>query len=261
MKDNRVKENSGVIAENNNGTININNGLAAEEAYALMSKLFLDNFYRLQDAAINCANERVEKFLNELRKELEGKHFENYGLFEKPDTQYALYDCMNAYAKYGDDVSLDILIKIMSERLNSDKNFKLKVAIDDAIRIVPKLDQETLNYMTIMFSAKQANFHLSSDVATVVNHFNSLISVFPFEKSCGDFINSLGCLKIDLDTASGRISKVYKVDRDKVEKFLDSRFSLIHGDYSLTYPGIILAIINFRRKNTITHFKLENWIK
>lgn len=261
MIDNGVENNQGVVAENNSGNIIINNGISAEEAYKIATKLFEGNFYKLQDVAIQYVKERFDAFLNELRKELEKNHFEDYHLFEKPDMQYALYDCMNAYARYGDEVSLEVLIKLMSERLRSDKKFKVKVAIDDAIKIIPKIDQESLNYMTIMFAAKQVNFHLPADMATVVNHFNSLINTFCFEKNCSDFLNSLGCLKIDLDSALNRISKIYKVNAVELKKHLDEKYNLIHGDYSLTYPAIILAIVNFKSKSKNSHLNFDNWIR
>ena len=255
-----IDNNNGVIADNNNGTINITNGASVNDVYLIASSLFRDNFYKLQDIAVQKVNERFEVFLEQFKKELEEKHFDNFMLFENPDTQYALCDCIKAYARYGDDVLLHMLISIMSERLCSDENFKIKVAIDEAIQIMPKIDQESLNYLTIMFATKQVRFILPPDISVVSNHFNKLIDTFPYEKKCSDYLNSLGCFRIDLGSSYSRISKVYGVNEKQLEAQLNPRFKLIHGDYSLSYPAIVLAIVNLKKKRPNTEIKLGTWI-
>ena len=255
-----IENESGVVVERNDGVSNNNQyGLSIEDVYQLAKKLLEDNFYKLQEAALDLVKKRVEEFLQSLKEELASQGITNYDSFGQPDVQYALYDSMQSYAKYGK--SLEMLTKLMAERLSFDKELKIKVAIDDAIKLVTKLDEESLNYLTCMFLCKQVRFSLGNNVDAVVSRYNHLLSTFPFSNNCTSYLNSLGCLQLHLGNAIDILSKEYKVDNKVLKEKLSTNINLIHSDYGANFQGVVLAITNIKRKAPYINMNFDTWIK
>lgn len=74
------------------GTQNNNyyNGLTPTQASQLAINLFMDNFPKLQEAAMKTVQERVNELIREIVSKIEKNHAGDYSAFSMPDMQYIL---------------------------------------------------------------------------------------------------------------------------------------------------------------------------
>ena len=70
----------------------------------------------------------------------------------------------------------------------------------------------------------------------------------------------LGCLQIFILDIADNQSKVYGLNKENVDKICPNILKQLEGDYSTSYVGTVLAIINAQQK-TGFDFKMETWIK
>ena len=249
---------------NNNEVIGIKNeyhGLSIDDAYNLAKKLFIDNFPKLQDDAMRLVETRVDEFFNSFTDKVVKENNANFSSLNDPDMQYILNKIQINYARFGNKDKLDILTDIVIDRMKTDKNNNLKIAIDMAIDVIDKLDNDQLNYLSLIFLAKHARLAKVPNIDYLVSFFTTVCSKIPVESDVNvSFLLSLNCLALNITNIYDRMSKQYLLDKILLKEKTNKYFSKLHSDYGLNSIGIVIAIVNLNNKANL-NIKFEEFVK
>ena len=238
------------------GTQIVYKGMTPEEACNLATKLFIDNFPKLQAQAVEIVRARIDEFIKEVAEKLKEKGITDMSAFADPDVQYALYEAQKSYARFGTKEMLSILSSLIANRVKSnDESICLKVALDRAIEIAGFLTTKHLDYLALLFSISQVKFGNVKDVESLKENLAYLDSVFPnVDISSFCYLNMLGCLQLYLLDVRKLLSNRYGISQDQVTSICPNNISQLDGDYTTSHIGTILAITHLEAK---TNFKFN----
>lgn len=236
-------------------------GLTPTEASQMAVDLFMDNFPKLQEAAMNTVRERVNEFIQEIVSQIEAKYGGNYSAFSKPDMQYILVEAEKGYARKGTPELCAILSSLIADRTACAESSYMEMVLDKAIETAPSLLPTHLDYLTLIFLYKCVKFRDISTVDHLGRRYNEIHNIFqaPKTDSAISYFNMLGLLTISLGEGFEVLGDGYGFDKKDVLQILPSGHTVIPGDYSLTPVGIVLAIFNARSKWN-RKFNLSTWI-
>lgn len=245
------------------GTQNNNyyEGLTPIQASQLAIDLFMDNFPKLQEAAMKTVQERVDEIIQEIVSKIEEKHAGNYSAFSKPDMQYILVEAEKGYTRKGTPELCSILSSLIADRTACPENSYLEMVLDKAIETAPSLLPHHLDYLTLIFLYKSVRFGDISALDDLKNRYCEIHATFhtPSTLNSISYFNMLGLLTISLGAGDEILSQTYGFNRQKVAQILPSEYTMIPDDYGLTPVGIVLAIFNAHSKWN-RHFNLTTWI-
>lgn len=243
------------IAVQNNYT-----GLSPQEAAQLAMDLFWENFPKLQQAAAEIAKARAEELCEGMMDKLAKNNYTDFSVFSEPDMQYVLYKAQKNYARTGTKDMLDALTTLIFKRMSCNDDFALKVVIDEAISIAPFLSQQHLDYLSLLFICKRVKFSGLKDIAEFDDFSKRISSAFAqASDSCVSFLNSLGCLELDINDIYQSFASSYGLDENEVKAVCPKILDVCNGDYAPSLIGIILAIVNAEAK-TEFRFNPHIWI-
>ena len=170
------------IGEQNNYIID-NSGITPVQAAEIATKLFLDNFPKLQKAAMNEARRRADEFCRELIGKLQKQDNVNYSAFTDPDVQFNLNKAQQEYARFGTKQLKDLLSDIIVNRINYNDDYFMKIILDEAIEIAKHLTDAHLNYLSLIFLCKQIIFHDIKTINDLEKHCIEICSGLPVPES------------------------------------------------------------------------------
>lgn len=131
--------------------VNINKGLSYSDVKEIIDDLFEANFIQLKDQAAKIASERAEEITHNLLEKLKNKNENLFNKFSEPAVQDAVFTAQKGYAKSGDKDLGDLLVDIISDRIEvSDRNI-LQVVLDESLNIAPKLTVSHFDTLTLIF--------------------------------------------------------------------------------------------------------------
>jgi len=236
-------------------------GLTPAEASQMAVDLFMNNFPKLQEAAMKTVWERVDEIIKEIVSQIEAKYAGNYSAFSKPDMQYILVEAEKGYARKGTPELCSILSSLIADRTACPENSYLEMVLDKAIEIAPSLLSHHLDYLTLIFLYKSVRFGDISTLDDLKNRYCEIHATFhaPSTLNAISYFNMLGLLTISLGTGDEILSQTYGFNRQEVTKILPSEYTMIPADYKLTPVGIVLAIFNAHSKWN-QKFNLTTWI-
>lgn len=234
-------------------------GLSPEEACKLATNLFLENFPKLQEEASKIIKERVDELMFKVVENIHKKNIKDLSSFKDPDVQYILIEAQKNYARFNN--SIDLLAELIVNRIEcNDDDTILKIATDNAIKIVPFLSQKELNYLSLLFLLKEVKFPDINSIEKLKEHFELLNSTFPnVSKSSQNYLVSLSCLQIGLIDITEIHSSSYNLVLNDVKKIIPDTFKELNGDYITTHIGKIIAMINAEKLMNTT-FDKKIWI-
>lgn len=126
----------------------VNQGLSIADVHELSQMLFRDNFPRLRDEAVEAARANVESFISIFEKRLTDRFTQiDLNLLGEPDVQASLNDAIQASAKKGNKLNIDILSELIVARLQVDSSEFSALVAEEAIRVMPKLTREQLAFL------------------------------------------------------------------------------------------------------------------
>ena len=245
----------------NVGVQNVYNGISPEKAVEIIKKLFIENFPKLQEEARVIVNKRMDEFEAKLFKKLSENPNKNYSVFADPDMQYVLFEAEKTYARVGNRDSLDGLCSLIETRIENNEDDYLKLIIDSAIQITPKLSSEQINYLTIMFLLKRAHFNSIKTITDLSNTFNKLERLYgPVSIKGFSLLNNLGCFDFNIGNVEDILSKEYSLDKDQIVAVMPVDFNSVSGDYFTSDIGTVIAISNINVKEN-NNLKPKDFIK
>ncbi len=195
----------------------VNQGITYSDAKEIANDVFKANFIELKQDAAVIAQERAEEVTDKFIAQLNERHPESIGEFEKPAMQDALFTVQKQYAISGDGDLGDLLVDILVDRAAEPKRNMVQIVLDESLGIAPKLTVEQFDTLTL-------NFLLVSTRRLDVKNYDELISHFdkriiPFVENLSDshsdytHIEYLGCGHIrpgNYGQLESRIRETYK---------------------------------------------------
>lgn len=240
-----------------------NNGMSAEQASQIVTKLFMDNFPKLQEEAGRIAKERAEELCKEVIAKLDMQGKKDFSEFSDPDVQFVLGKAQQEYARFGTRQLLGLLSDIIISRVNYNHDFFMKILIDKALDIVKFLTPSHLNYLSIIFLCKHVVFKEINSIDSMKKIFSHISDMLPVSSNIAEYIsffNMPQLFVLSVDCIDNYLAKTYNLDVSEVNKILPESIKAIPDDYALSPLGILLAIINAKKKTDIS-IEYETWLK
>lgn len=225
-------------------------GLTPAEASQMAINLFMDNFPKLQEAAMETVQERVKEIIQEIVSQIETKYAGNYSAFSKPDMQYILVEAEKGYARKGTPELCSILSSLVADRSACVENSYFEIILDKAIELAPSLRPSHLDYLSLIFLYKHVHFGDLATLDDIKVRYEEIHDCFESPKNMNmiPYFNMLGLLTIHLGNGAEILGKIYGLPKSEVAQVLPIEHEQITSDYGLTPVGILLAIFNAHSK-------------
>lgn len=112
--------------------------------------VFNDNFPRLREEAQVAARLNVDKLIPVIEKKI-SDHIANIDLsrLANPDIQASLNDAVQAVARKGAALDIDLLGELIATRLRSDSTEFLSIVAEECIQVLPKLTSKQLAFIAL----------------------------------------------------------------------------------------------------------------
>ena len=195
-----MEQESGDNSQNIQIAGNVNIGVSAAEARQIAIDVFKANFYDFSEKAAKIALERAEEITDNFIEQFYAKipHLEEK--LQEPSVQSTMFNTQKEYAKTGDKTLKDQLLDLLIKRIDSEERSLKQIVLDEAITILPKLTQDQINVLTLIFSAVSYNHRDILNIPSFVNLVNNkLIRFFPESELSYSFFTHLqftGCCTI-----------------------------------------------------------------
>ncbi len=156
--------------------LTINFGLTVEDVKSIVKKVVGEELDKYSKTAEKTAEERLNRFSEDLVKDLTVKLSDKLDRFNEPALQFAVRESALSYVKSGKDEDEKALIDLMIERVKVDEHTTRQKLIDQAIKIVPSLSPECLSLLSLIvfraltFTGSRENFeHWFDSVSPVLS--------------------------------------------------------------------------------------------
>lgn len=200
------------------GSLNIQinqNGISLSDCQAVVKKeveyqvnaLLNDNFIKLREEALACANVRANELtqmffdkLVKLPQEIMRQVLEK---LRTPEVQISILEAQKGYIKSGKSEKLKLLSSLLKDRVTSNSETLKGILIDEAISLVPKLNQTHIDFLTcILFIDIQCQVkNLLSFKTSVLDIIVLLFGKINISDNDISFLSQLKCLeKIQLNS-------------------------------------------------------------
>ncbi|MEW7986494.1 MAG: LPO_1073/Vpar_1526 family protein [Candidatus Thiodiazotropha endolucinida] len=144
-------DNSENLQAAGNITKNYYIGASKDEVKQIALQVFETNFYKLTNEAHSIAFQRAEEITNKIIHRLWQKLPSGFNAASDPDFQYILYSAQRDFARTGDRNIGDLLVDLIIERCKSPDRSIRQIICDEALEILPKISQEMINILGIVF--------------------------------------------------------------------------------------------------------------
>ena len=132
-------------------SITISCGLTYSDVKEIALDVFNTNFLRLSDESYRVALERNAEITEKFLIELEKQNPAGINSAQDPDFQYTLFNLQNAYARCGDAELGDLLVNLLVDRTKQPNRSLLQIVLNESIIVAPKLTQQQLSALSIVF--------------------------------------------------------------------------------------------------------------
>jgi hypothetical protein len=198
--DKKMEQESGDNSHNIQVAGNVNIGISANESRQIAIDVFKANFYDFSENAAKKALERAEEITDNFIEQFYTKipHLEES--LKEPSIQSSMFNAQKEYAKTGDKDLKEQLLDLLIQRIDSEERSLKQIVLDEAITIIPKLTQDQINLLSLIFSAVYLNHTDIDDIPSLLNYLdNKLLNFYPKETISYSFFSHLqftGCCTI-----------------------------------------------------------------
>lgn len=281
MTDQKVNRSENVVQIAGNAEINNQYGLTVNEVRELTGMFMRENFPVLRAEAINAAQVNVNHFLLQFEQKI-AQSIGNIDptRFKDPDIQSSLNDAVIETAKKGSRSNPEILVELVTERLNLRTNDYVSLVVSEAIRVVPRLTPEQIAFLTLVLFLKKTKH----DTAKSFNDFLPLASIvlevsrcsFGLSDSKKSHLEFTGCVKVN-GLLSVSIYEIWKANYGFIKEIPDEELkNTIELDYPILHElakafsenkleemtissvGQVIAIANLSKRMPGLDF--ANWV-
>jgi hypothetical protein len=250
--DKKMEQESGDNSNNVQVAGNVTIGISATEARQIAIDVFKANFYEFSEKAAQKALERAEEITDNFIEQFYSKipHLESR--LQEPSVQSTMFNVQKEYAKTGDIDLKEQLLDLLIQRIDSEERSLKQIVLDEAITIIPKLTQDQINILSLVFSAAYLNHRDILNLPSLINHINNrLIKFYPNTVASYSFFTHLqftGCCTILSQGSSYKpFEEIFKINykaffiKGFTEDELNKEFEL---DKSKLNPLLMRSIQN-----------------
>ncbi|MPR32438.1 LPO_1073/Vpar_1526 family protein [Salmonirosea aquatica] len=247
-----MKQDSGDNSSNIQIAGNASFGISATEARQIAIDVFKANYYEFSEKAAKKALERAEEITDNFIKNFYEKipHLEEK--LQEPSVQSSMFIAQKEYARTGDQDLKDQLLDLLIQRIDSKERSLKQIVLDEAITIIPKLTQDQINILTLIFSAVYYNHRDIKDLNSFFNFLNiKILYFYPNNEPSYSFFTHLqftGCCTLLSEGSTYKPFEQIIVNRYKalfIKGFTEQEYSIEFGeDSSILRPLLIRCIHN-----------------
>ncbi len=196
----KMDQESGDNSQNIQVAGNLNVGVSVNEARQIALDVFKANFYEFSESAARKALERAEEITDDFIEQFYSRIPHLKEKLQEPSVQATMFSAQKEYAKVGDKDLKEQLLDLLIQRIDSDERSLKQIVLDEAITIIPKLTQDQIDSLTLIFSAIYYNLNRIVDLPSLVNYLNNeLLCFYPKNGTSFSFFTHLqftGCCTI-----------------------------------------------------------------
>jgi hypothetical protein len=162
---------------------NLTCGITYTEARQIALDVFHANCQKLMSEAVKTSEIRVNEIVDEFIKRLFEEQPELSYRLQDPSIQYSTFSVIKNYVKTGDVDLKERLLQLLIQRMGAKDRSLEQIVLDEAIEILPKLTQDIIDILTLVFSAVYLN-HNVVNLDTFNNFINNrLMAFYPDRRS------------------------------------------------------------------------------
>ncbi|TCN59399.1 hypothetical protein D0809_05765 [Flavobacterium circumlabens] len=174
-----LKQEGGSDSTNLQGqNVVINNGINYSDAKEIALDVFKSNFLELSQSAAFIAKQRAEELIDDFLKRIIDRDPLKINKIQDPDIQYAIFTAQKEYAKSGEKNLEEMLIDILIRRVEENSQSLKKIVLNESLEILPKLTNEQLDILTIVFLIHETQNNQITDRLTFKNYLEIYFSPF-----------------------------------------------------------------------------------
>lgn len=160
------------------GTIIVNQGITYQDAKNIAIDVFKSNYLELSEKAAITAGQRVEELVDDFLTKMHERKPEAINSIEDPGMQHAIFTAQKEYAKTGDKDLSDMLVDILVDRASQQERNLMQIVLDESLVIVPKLTNNQLDTLTLIFLLKYTRNNQIINIQTFKEYLNTHIKPY-----------------------------------------------------------------------------------
>ena len=157
-------------------------------------------------------------------------------IFKSPDLAFIIDKTIKKVGKKGDNLDLDILLKLIENRINSNNNSFFEIVIEESIDKIDKITSKQIALLTHIHLIQNTSFKIDTidDLEKIYINIKPLIEeAFDISESNKKYLASLGLIEINILKGNNTKDKFYdtynhiekELNRNEfIEKYLSENF-------------------------------------
>lgn len=239
---------------------NLSCGISYTEARQIALDVFNANCQTLMREAARTAEIRANEIVEDFIKKLFEEHPELSYRLQEPSIQYSTFSVIKNYVKTGDVDLKERLLKMLMHRMKVKDRSMEQIVLDEAIEILPKLTQDTINILSLVFSAIYVR-HDIKNLDTFNDFINSKLMVFYPDQTSDAIYTHLqytGCCT--LLSEGGTYKPFPSIIKNRYSGLFNKGFSkeLLEQTLSANYEQISPLVTNCQQNMTLLQFNAMN---
>ncbi len=177
----------------------LNHGLSVADVRELVRMEVRPLFEEMSANARDLAQARAADIADELVTRLAAENAEALRAANDPDFQHALITAQREYARSGNADLRDLLVAVLIERASQDQGTLLRIVLNEALVVAPKLTSQQLSGLTAMFVVGSVRSRSLSSHAALADWMDGNVGPFcedlPRGQAWFQHLQYAGCLQ------------------------------------------------------------------
>lgn len=237
----------------------VRNGLSVVEVRELVEVFLACHLPAMREHAAATAREQAEAFLERFVAELAKSETAKPEAFASPDSQACFSTAVMGAALKGDQVDLDLLARLVVQRLEEDEDDLMKLVCEQAVALLPKLSRRHLAFIACLFARNNIGWKNPIPAVVVDGLYEKILPLmqegWDLSHSNRDYLHSLGLYtllpmkmpafftKVREHLSDARESdEELRVQAPNISAFAIADEKSLHGNYLLTAVGRLIAV-------------------
>lgn len=254
------KQNGGDNSQNIQVNGNLTCGITYSEARQIALDVFNANCQTMMREAARISEIRANEIVDEFIKRLFEEHPELSYRLQEPSIQYSTFSVIKNYVKTGDVELKERLLKILMHRMEAKDRSMEQIVLDESIEILPKLTQDLINILSLVFSAIYVR-HDIKNLDTFNDFINNKLMVFYPDRTSDAIYTHLqytGCCTL---LSEGATYKPFpSIIKNRYSGLFSKGFSkeLLEQSLSANYELISPIVTNCQQNMNLLQFNALN---
>ena len=235
---------------------NLTYGISYTEARQIALDVFNANCQKLMSEAAQTAKIRANEIIDDFIKRLFEQQPELSYKLKEPSIQYSAYSVIKNYVKTGDVDLKENLLRMLMQRMRADDRSMEQIVLDEAIEILPKLTQDIINIVTLVFSAVYLNHDIYS-LDTFKNFINNQLMIFYPDRTSDSMYTHLQYTGCSTFLAEGATYKPFpSIIKNRYGGLFNKGFSkeILEQTISIDYEQMAPIVITCQQNATLLQF-------